>query len=64
MKWVTLTKYCEDSGDTKDAVYNRRRRGTWLDGRECKLVSGKLWVNTEAVKKWIENEGMKSHKAA
>ena len=54
MKWLKLEKYCEISGDTKMAVYKRRQAGLWLDGRECKVVQGSLWVNTEAVEQWIE----------
>lgn len=54
MKWLKLEKYCTVSGDTKDAIYNRRRNGIWLDGRECKVVQGNIWVNTEAVEQWIE----------
>lgn len=64
MKWVKLGKYCELSGDTEDAVYNRRRKGVWLDGRECKLVHGSLWVNTEAVNEWIEKTKQGQPRAA
>lgn len=29
MKWVKLKKYCQDSGDTSDAVHAKRKRGIW-----------------------------------
>lgn len=55
MKWVKLKKYCDDSGDTKDAVHAKRRKGMWLDGVHCKIADdGNLWINTEAVEKWVE----------
>jgi hypothetical protein len=55
LKWVKLTKYCELSGDTVCAVRNRRKRGHWLDGRQCKRApDGNLWVNLIAVEQWVE----------
>lgn len=32
MKWVTIAKYCADSGETRMAVDARRKRGIWLAG--------------------------------
>lgn len=55
MKWVKLGKYCELSGDTACAVRNRRKRGLWLDGMQCKRApDGNLWVNLGAVEQWVE----------
>ena len=56
MKWVKLKKYCELSGDTPHAVHARRRKGIWLDGLHTRLAGDRrLWVNLEAVEKWIES---------
>ncbi|ATD63994.1 excisionase [Janthinobacterium svalbardensis] len=54
MEWVKLERYAEISGDTVDAVQARRKAGKWLNGRECKLVDGRLWINIPAVSQWIE----------
>jgi hypothetical protein len=54
MKWVKLERYAEISGDTVDAVQARRRAGKWLNGRECKLIDGRIWINLPAVEQWIE----------
>lgn len=54
MTWVKLDRYLEISGDTMDAVQARRKTGKWLDGRECKRVDGRVWVNLKAVDEWIE----------
>ncbi|MFV8593875.1 excisionase family protein [Ralstonia pseudosolanacearum] len=55
MKWVKLKKYCELSGDTSAAVHAKRKKGSWLDGVHCKVAAdGNLWINTEAVEKWVE----------
>lgn len=55
MKWVKLKKYCELSGDTSDAVHAKRRKGQYVDGVHCKVADdGNLWINIEAVEKWVE----------
>lgn len=55
MKWVKLKKYCEISGDTSDAVHAKRKKGQWVDNVQCKIgPDGNLWVNLEAVDKWVE----------
>ena len=55
MNWVKLPKYCELTGDTPDAVHAKRRKGQWLDGVHCKIApDGNLWVNLEAVERWVQ----------
>lgn len=53
INWVKLEKYAELTGDSVDAVM-ARRKAKWLDGTQCKLVDGRLWVNLRAVEDWIE----------
>ena len=53
MTWVKLDRYVELSGDTVDAVQARRKAGKWLDGNQCKMVDGRLWINLPAVEEWI-----------
>jgi len=55
--WVKLARYTEITGDSEEAVKGRRKLGKWLDGIECKLVDGKLWVNLQAVEQWVEKWG-------
>ncbi|OEZ90740.1 hypothetical protein [Duganella phyllosphaerae] len=54
LNWVKLGRYIELSGDTTDAVQSRRKAGKWLDGRECKMVDGRLWIDLRAVEAWID----------
>jgi len=55
MKWVKLSKYCELSGDTPDAVYAKNRRHIWKEGAHYrKAADGCIWINTEEVDKWAE----------
>ena len=63
MKWVKLQKYCNLSGDTANAVHARRKKGVWLDGIHCQVRNNNLWINTEAVEKWVE-QGLKNSNAA
>ena len=61
MKWVKLPKYCELSG--ANAVHARRKKGLWLDGVHCQVRNHTLWINVEAVEKWVENGLLSSRKA-
>ncbi|MRW85372.1 excisionase [Pseudoduganella sp. FT26W] len=54
MTWVKLERYVEIAGDSVDAVQARRKAGKWLNGRECKVVDGRVWINLRAVEQWIE----------
>jgi len=55
MKWVKLRKYCELSGDTKDAVNAKRKNGLWAEGVQWrKAPDNKIWINLEAIDKWVE----------
>lgn len=46
-KWILLEKYCELTGDTKEAVYARRKKGDWLEGVQCVLVRRQIRVCLE-----------------
>lgn len=63
MKWVKLQKYCNLSGDTANAVHARRKKGIWLDGVHCQVRNKNLWINLEAVEKWVENGLLSSRRA-
>jgi len=54
IRWVKLGRYCEMTGDSRDAVHARRASGKWLDGVHCRIVDHMLWVDLEAVSEWIE----------
>ena len=59
---VKLTRYCELTGDTPDAVHMRRRRGEWVDGRHCYLIGGRrLWIDLTEVNAWLRNGGIQAN---
>ncbi|WP_377153615.1 excisionase [Roseateles sp. UC29_93] len=56
LRWIKLDQYCTLSGDTRDAVHARRRKGQWHDGMQCRVgPDGNLWINPEEVNKWVES---------
>jgi hypothetical protein len=57
ISWVKLEKWVEMSGDTADSVMARRKAGKWLDGRQCKIVDGRVWINLAEAEKWVEQWG-------
>lgn len=60
LTWVKLDRYVELSGDSMDSVQARRRLGKWIDGKQCKIVDGRLWINIPAVEEWIESWSTRS----
>jgi hypothetical protein len=55
VSWVKLEKYVELTGDSVDAVMGRRKLGKWLNGQQCKIVDGRLWVDLRAAQRWVED---------
>lgn len=64
INWIKLEKYAELTEDSVDAVMARRKAGKWLDGEQCKIVDGRLWVNLRAVEEWIDAGGRVNRTAA
>lgn len=54
LHWVRLSKYCELSGETPNAISNRLRAGIWVRDVHARLPEGsrELWVNLDAVNDW------------
>lgn len=54
LNWIRLSKYCELSNDTPDAVEKRLRTGHWLRDIHARKPEGsaELWVNLRAVDDW------------
>lgn len=54
MKWVMLKRYCEMTGVTVPAFKCKIQTGKLAQGVHYKLVDRRIWVNTEAMDKWVE----------
>ena len=55
-EWVLAEKFCELTGNTPNAIHQRRRRGLWLDGTHTAVVQRRLYVNIKAADQWIKNQ--------
>lgn len=56
-RWIRLERHCEITGDTRDAVYARRKKHQWVEGIHSKLgADGKIYVNPEEWNKWVQNQ--------
>lgn len=51
---VRLEKWCRITGDTKGAVYSRKRDGKWAEGIHCVMKDGRLWINYSEAIKWLK----------
>ena len=51
--WVLADTYCSYTGDTRDAVNARRRRGEWLEGIHYIIRKRRMWINLDEVKQWL-----------
>jgi len=53
---VKLDHYCKLTGDTRQAVYSRMKRGQWVDGKHCHMREGRrLWIDIEEVNAWVRS---------
>jgi hypothetical protein len=60
-KWIKLTKHCNETGDTPNAVHARRHKRQWTEGVQCKVgPDGNLYINPEEYNKWVESPSQKS----
>lgn len=52
---ITLRRYCEITGETTQAVHDRRRKGEWEDGKHCHIKRGRLWIDVLEVASWVRS---------
>lgn len=57
MKWVLINIVVETVGYTKQAIYDKKKKGIWLQGIHwIKLPDGHLAFNLEAIQLWMEGK--------
>lgn len=51
---VPITKYCEEMGETLDAVNKRLQRGVWREGVHVLKVDGskERWIDLKEIANW------------
>jgi hypothetical protein len=53
---ITLRRYCDNTGETAQAVHDRRRKGEWVDGKHCHMKRGRLWIDVPGIANWVRSE--------
>jgi hypothetical protein len=53
---ITLRRYCDITGETAQAVHDRRRKGEWVDGKHCHMKRGRLWIDVPGIANWVRSE--------
>ncbi len=57
---LKLKKFCECSGWTTDAVYQKIKKGQWIDGREySKAPDGNIVVSIRGYEAWVSSSRAK-----
>lgn len=59
LKWVLLSKFCEISGLTENAVRLKITKGIWRQDKIVKTVCRRIFVNVIEYNNWVENHNKK-----
>jgi len=55
MKWITISKLCELTGYTENAIRAKIKNGVWLFERHWrKAPDGRILFNPHAIEAWVE----------
>ena len=52
---ILLKRYCELTGDSAQAVHDRRQDGQWEDGKQCHIKRRRLWIDLAEVANWVRS---------
>lgn len=56
LRWMTLVKWLERSGYSRDAFNGKRHAGVWVEGRHwIKSPDGKIQVDWREIENWMES---------
>ena len=57
IRYVRVKRFCELSGYTETAVYQKIRAGHWRQGHEWQRApDGHIMVDLEGVERWVEGQ--------
>lgn len=55
MNYVTIKKFCEDTGYSDNAIRAMIKRGEWIQDKHYKKPTPRrILLNLDAIKSWIE----------
>lgn len=54
LECIPLSMYCQQTGETVEAINKRIQRGVWLDGKHIFKIEGvkERWVDLAEITKW------------
>ncbi|WP_258039378.1 excisionase [Nitrosomonas ureae] len=63
--YVTIKKFCEETGYTPEAISSKIYRGDWLCGKEfTKAPDGRILISISGYHKWAETNIQASQRVA
>ena len=55
MNWVTIKRFCEQSGYSEDAVRSKISQGVWLEGKVWKKApDNRTLMSIRGYEEWVE----------
>lgn len=55
--WVRAELYCQITGESMDAIYDRIREASWAAGKHYKRTGQRtLWINIKEAQEWIRKQ--------
>ena len=56
LEYITMKKFCEQTGYTEKACRGKISRGDWLENRVfIKAPDGRILINLEGFNRWVES---------
>lgn len=60
LECVPLSMYCQQTGETVEAINKRIQRGVWRDGKHIFKIEGvkERWVDLAEITKWARSSAI------
>ncbi len=65
INYITIKKFCEDTGYSEEAIRSKINRGDWQLGKEyTKAQDTRILINIEGYHAWVERNIQESEQSA
>jgi hypothetical protein len=65
LRFVTIEKFCSESGYSADAVRSKIKRGDWLEKVVwVKAPDGRILIDLKGYERWVTGETSSQHQQA
>ncbi|MGF6261828.1 hypothetical protein OKW49_002756 [Paraburkholderia youngii] len=58
LRYITISKFSEESGFSEDAIRTKISRGVWLEGEVWRWAGGRQLIDVEGYERWVETGGV------